>query len=98
MTKEQMIATLEAQLASLKETGDFSVLAFQVWSLSHKTIAALGSALIRRELCSWSWGHCRSQTCSHNSHDPFARGETAFIACRQLAMTNKYSSQGHSAP
>lgn len=61
----------------------FTVKPFTVWH-GDQAGASIGSALIRIEYGTHSWGHCRSKTCAHNSHDPFMKGDTIFILCREI--------------
>jgi hypothetical protein len=58
----------------------------------------------------WSWGFCTSETCNHNSHDPYMEGDVQFVYCRPTGVPDVYeledgrlveyvySENGHYAP
>ncbi|TSC69963.1 MAG: hypothetical protein G01um101449_473 [Parcubacteria group bacterium Gr01-1014_49] len=76
-----MITKLESELASLRQEGEYSVKDFEVFDFPRDV--DFGSALVRRERRTWSWGSCRSETCAHNSHDPYMSGDTLFLLCSE---------------
>lgn len=81
MTKQALMIRLENELAILRQEGEYSVKDFKVFDAPRDV--ELGSALVRREKRTWSWGSCRSETCNHNSHDPYTSGDTLFLLCSE---------------
>ena len=81
MTKQELMTKLESELATLRQEGEYSVKDFQVFDFPRDV--EFGSALVRRERRTWSWGSCRSETCAHNSHDPYMSGDTLFLLCSE---------------
>ena len=80
MNKVELARKLRRQLELLEEEGEFEVQAFDVWAAPD----FLGEALVRVEENAWSSGYCMSETCAHNSHDPYSEGDTAFVLCRPV--------------
>mgnify|MGYP003395676339 CR=1 FL=1 len=87
-TVEAFKEKLLRQLAALDQM-DFPPQTVKVWHLQEDVRAALGDALIRYQHHTWSWGHCRSETCAHNSHDPYTQGDAVFFNARQLEEDEK---------
>lgn len=78
MNTQDLIAQLKTQIAALEAvSGEFSVIGFNVWSESQ-------IPSVRFEDNTWSWGHCTSETCNHNSHDPYSEGGTQYVYCRPI--------------
>lgn len=83
MTKQELIESLRKQADALEtQDGKFEVIEFFVWS--KHGLDDLGDALIRYQDKTHSWGCCRSETCAHNSHDPYMEGGTAFVFCKEI--------------
>lgn len=83
MDTKELAQKLREQLAALEAPPEnFSVRSFRVWSSYN--LKGLGDAVVRIERNSWSWGSCRSETCAHNSHDPYGQGDTVYITCRAI--------------
>ena len=89
MTKDQMVQKLEGELQELKAEGEYEALPFNVWNPSS---ARELDGFIRWAENTHSWGYCRSETCAHNSHDPYIEGGTVFIRCRPIG--NRYITPG----
>ncbi len=79
MTVTEMIESLETQLTALRAEGEFTARAFDVDS---SQAWPNGFPLLRTQERGWSWGSCTSETCNHNSHDPYTEGPTIFVLCR----------------
>ena len=82
-TASDLIEKLEAQLAARKADGEYIVESFDVWH-GDNDFGAADADIIRVERNTWNWGHCRSETCSHNSHDPYSEGDTVFVRCKKI--------------
>ena len=82
MNKEQLIEELRKQANALESTDGFEVIEFAAWREPTK----LGSGLIRYQDKTHSSGYCRSETCLHNSHDPYMEGGTAYVKCKQVGI------------
>jgi hypothetical protein len=89
MNTQDLKKKLETQLQALGDTGNFQVIPFDVFWVDRDVKEALDAALIRIERKTWSWGHCRSETCNHNSHDPYQDGHTAFVLCRPVGKDER---------
>lgn len=82
MTKQEMINELRKQADALEGKDGYEVREFCAWSKIG--LEKLGDALIRYQDKTHSWGYCRSETCAHNSHDPYMEGGTAFVLCKDV--------------
>lgn len=97
MSTDELVQKLEAQLNALQAPpANFAVRNFNVWDGTGSG-RPLESATVRIEKKTWSWGHCRSETCAHCSHDPYRSGDTVFVLCRPVG-TNEESCQIFQTP
>jgi hypothetical protein len=86
MTKQDLIHQLSQQLAALTVPPvGYEVLNFQIWD-AEQAQQLCGDAVVRVEPRAWTWGHCQSETCAHNSHDPLIRGDRVWITCQEIGM------------
>ena len=83
MTKQEMIEKLRKQADMLEAQGDYEAKAFHVWSREGLD-DMLKDALVCYQDKTHSFGICRSETCAHNSHDPYMEGGTVFILCKEV--------------
>jgi hypothetical protein len=84
---KNMIESLEKQLEMLKNEEDYTVHSFKVWKVKREMRQKLGSSLIREEKNAWNSGFCRSDTCFHNSHDPYEEGNLTYILCKEIGKS-----------
>lgn len=87
MQKHELIAHLQAQLEALTAEGPYPIQELKVWVLSADTVSALGAALVRSKRKAWSWGRCNSETCAHNSHDPYQTGDVVFFRAKPIGKS-----------
>ncbi len=77
MKTTDLKAKLKKQLERL-DNQNYEATCFEIWN--HEQMPeALKESIIRVERDSWSWGHCTSETCNHNSHDPYDTGDTVWL-------------------
>ncbi len=85
MTKNELVKKLEGQISKLKK-GEEEIQSIRLWCFREKEQKLIGDSLIRVERKSFSWGCCKSETCFHNSHDPYTEGDTIFFQGRKIGI------------
>jgi hypothetical protein len=78
MNKADLIEYYKRLVQALEEPGEFSPIKFDIYRVPDE----FEEFIAHTESRGWSWGACVSDTCRHNSHDPYGEYPSVFVRAR----------------
>ncbi len=88
--KQELIEKLRTQLEKLEDP-EWELQSFKVWHVPDE-IKKLDGTVVERH--GWSWGYCQSETCNHNSHDPYMEGHIIHLPASHIGEDMGLVGQG----